>query len=206
MTFPIPIPSGISYIHTASGSVLRLVCCESCHAEYAYQLKRTAEGDGTSYFFLNNRGAATRASRQAEASLRYKLEHGVDLVPCPECGWYQNNMRAKARRLHRRWMFTTGACLLIILIPVGSMAVGATFGDPRIPLTIPLLAFLCCLIALAVVAISLIAAKLISARQYDPNSEDATVRKQIGRSRAIWGQELAEIIKTLPAEYVRRAT
>src|SRR5579871_595585 len=117
MTIPVIIPSGLDYFTTTTGSVLKLVRCESCHAEYAYELQRSAEGKGSSFLFLDNQGAAARASSRAEANLRNKLERGVDLVPCPECGWYQDNMQRKARRLHQRWMLLTGVCLALSSIP-----------------------------------------------------------------------------------------
>jgi len=46
------------------------------------------------------------------------LEIGIEVIPCPACGWYQSNMIPKARRRHRRWMVYVGQCLTIGLIPV----------------------------------------------------------------------------------------
>lgn len=47
---------------------------------------------------LDNAGAEDRARAGAGKRLRRALEKGVDPVGCPECGWYQADMVAEARR------------------------------------------------------------------------------------------------------------
>jgi len=41
------IPYGKDYYVTASGSVVKVVNCESCGEQYLYDMKREAEGSGT---------------------------------------------------------------------------------------------------------------------------------------------------------------
>jgi hypothetical protein len=79
----IPIPYAMDYTSTMSGAVLKLVRCEHCGTEYVYKMQRMATGEGTSFLFLDNHGAADRAAARAEETLQRKLERGVDLVPCP---------------------------------------------------------------------------------------------------------------------------
>src|SRR6266478_3364166 len=52
------IPSVTSYSATVSGAVPKLVQCESCNAEYVYQLERTASGLEISPLSLDNAGAS----------------------------------------------------------------------------------------------------------------------------------------------------
>src|SRR5262245_23015334 len=116
---PIPIPYALDYNVTASGAVLKLVRCEHCTAEYIYKLERSATGSGTSLLFLDNTGAHDRASTEAASNLRGKLERGVDVVPCPACGWVQSNMTPKARRQQCRWMLNVGATLAVVGVVAG---------------------------------------------------------------------------------------
>jgi hypothetical protein len=191
---PIPIPYATDYTSTLSGSVLKFVPCEQCGTEYVYQMERTATGSGTSLLFLDNEGASERASSQAEAQLRRKLERGVDLVPCPRCGWYQQNMIPKARKQYRRWMLNTGAVLAVSLLPVGLFGAMANAGKHGPP-TIPWPLFLAGLIAFALVGIGLMVAKSVLASRHDPNGQDVETRKQLGQSRAILREELEKMIK-----------
>jgi len=178
----------MDYMSTMSGAVFKLVACEHCGTEYFYQLKRVATGQGTSLLFLDNQGAAERAASCAEETLRLKLYCGVDLVPCPACGWYQQNMVAKARRQHRRWMLNAGACLTIGLIPVtffGMVFNAVQRGGPAIPWPL----FFAGIGSLAILGIGLMVAKCILAARYDPNSQEVEIRKRLSQGRAILRKE-----------------
>ncbi len=82
---------GRRYTSRVSGSVLKGAYCENCECEYLYKMVRTAEGQGSSPYYLDNAGAERRAQESAINSLTAALK-GVDAVPCPDCGWYQKNM------------------------------------------------------------------------------------------------------------------
>ena len=82
---------GKRYTSRVSGSVLKGAYCENCECEYLYKMVRTAEGQGSSPYYLDNAGAERRAQQAAINSLTASLK-GVDPVPCPDCGWYQKNM------------------------------------------------------------------------------------------------------------------
>jgi hypothetical protein len=73
----------------AQGRTTKVVRCEACGQYYEYGLKRTAHGPSW---------------QQADADLQHLLAIGIEVIPCPACGWYQSGMIPKARRLHRRWM------------------------------------------------------------------------------------------------------
>lgn len=180
----IPIPYAMDYTSTVSGGVLKLVRCEGCGAEYVYRLEREATGGGTSVLFLDNEGAAARAtSRDAEA-LHRKLDRGLDVVPCPGCGWYQAAMIPKARREHRRWMLTAGAGLTLGLLPVlfvGGVINSARRGDPLVPWPL----FVGGMATLAALGVGLMLAKVYLSRRYDPNAQDAEARKRQGQQRAV---------------------
>jgi hypothetical protein len=193
------IPYATEYTATLSGSVLKLVPCEHCGAEYVYQLERSAQGSGTSFLFLDNDGAQARASARAEAELRQLLERGVDLVPCPKCGWYQANMLPVARRQAYRGMRNAGLCLLIGVIPlaligglINAAAGGAPGGDPAIPWPV----FLAGLIVLGLAGAGLLVARVVRSASYDPNAGDVEAHKQLGQSRAMLREEFEKMIQT----------
>jgi hypothetical protein len=184
----------MDYTSTASGAVLKLVRCEQCAAEYVYQMQRTATGGGTSLLFLDNEGAADRAAARAEQSLQRKLERGVDLVPCPACGWYQQTMFVKARRQYRRWMLYAGLCLTLGLIPVSFIGAVINAGPRDVP-KIPWPLYFAGVLVLAAVGIALIVAKFILAARYDPNKQDVEHRKRVGQERALLRKDFERMLK-----------
>jgi uncharacterized protein (TIGR03067 family) len=182
------------YEASASGAVVKSVRCESCHAEYVYQLERTVTGSATtSWFFFGRSGAIERASALAKVTLDHALQEGMDVVPCPACGWYQPDMIPEARRQHRRWMLHAGTGLLVGLIPVGLIAGlinGKVFGlNPGADPVIAWPLFTAGLVFISLVGIALLIAKLVLASRYDPNREDSEARKRLGRSRAMLREE-----------------
>jgi hypothetical protein len=188
----------LEYSCTKAGAVLKVVHCECCGAAYGYQLKRSARGEGSSFLSLDDEGAAARAASRAEVELRDKLERGVDAVPCPACGWYQQDMLLKARSKHRYGMLYTGLCLTIGLIPVAviGVVINSEFGwntDGAIPWPILLGGLFFCLM----IGLGLILAKFVLAATYDPNTQDVEMRKQIGQARA-WLRE--DFDKVSPAQ------
>ncbi|CAN5414330.1 hypothetical protein BH11PLA2_BH11PLA2_27240 [soil metagenome] len=116
---PIPIPYARDYTATMSGTDFKFVVCEGCSGEYVYQLQRVASGSGTSYLFLDNKGASLRAEARARAQLKQSLAHAIEIVPCPTCGLIQKHMVPKARRNYRRGLYNAGMILIIIGIAVG---------------------------------------------------------------------------------------
>jgi hypothetical protein len=191
----LPIPYGMDYTSTASGAVLKRVVCEHCQAEYAYTLERSAIGEGTSLLFIDNEGAAQRASSRAEQELQRKLERGIDVVPCPACGWIQKNMIPRVRREYRRWMLYAAGLLIFIPLLVAFIGGVANEGGydegPHIPWPI----FLGTLGALVFLGLGLLVVRFVTIRRYDPNSQDAETRKRIGQGRALLREQWEQLVK-----------
>jgi hypothetical protein len=181
----IPIPTGIDYTSMIHGTMHKFVPCEQCGVEYVYLLERIASGSSSSFLFLDNSGAEERASAKADAALRRKLERGVDAVPCPKCGWYQDHMIPAARRAHRLWMLILGACLTIGVLPLGLIGALLNSNENAGP-TIPWFTFQVGLAAIAILGIGLMIVKLIAGWCFDPNSQPVEARIQIGQSRVLY--------------------
>jgi hypothetical protein len=119
------------------------------------------------------------------------LERGVDLVPCPQCGYYQQNMIPRARRKHRRWIMNAGVCLILACIPFA--ALGAIFNDRQGVPQIPWISFITIFGIPMLVGIALITLKLILSYRYDPNSQDVEVRKALGQKLTLPPEEVARL-------------
>jgi hypothetical protein len=150
--------------------------------DYVYQIERSALGQGSSVLFLDNEGAARRAQERAEQQMAYKLKTEIDAVPCPKCGWYQKPMVDLVRRQYRRWMKVLGVWLVALTFPVictGTIIIVEREGSGQPTISLPV--FLTLIAAFPVAGVALILAR----RGYDPNTQEATVRIEIGKSRGM---------------------
>lgn len=172
----------VDYTATVSGTVLKFVTCEQCQAEYLYRLERTGQ-------FTSR--CDEHSLERAKEELNKALEEGIDPVPCPVCGWYQDDMVIEARRLHHAWMRTTGACLLL----------GPVVGFPILLLInifakLSLPEFCGGLAAALLLGSILLFGRMLLALWYYPNSEQVDIRKQKGRGRAMLRVEFEELDET----------
>jgi hypothetical protein len=168
------------------GRTTKLVRCEACGRNYAYELKRTAYGQKT------------------ELDVRILLETGIDAIPCPACGWYQSSMVPEARRQHRRWMRYVGICLTILVIPAAVIGCGINnlsgltwTGFLPVPWWILGDALICSMAA----GIGLMLWRGYLARQHDPNNQHVEARRRHGRSCATLLSEDAENMLTRAAAH-----
>jgi hypothetical protein len=190
----------LTHVSVASekGQTTKAVRCEQCGRSYVYELKRTGEGSANTLFG----GGYTVAAQRAAENLQQSLDVGIELVPCPACGWYQSSMFPKARRLHGRWMLNLGACLTIGLIPVTIIGglinhINEEKGNASIPWPI----FVGGLVVLFILGIGMFVGKFVFAGAYDPNDRDVEARRQLGQSRAILLSEQEEMDQEAPQEW-----
>lgn len=93
----IPIPIGTKHVAAVQGAVWKFVSCGHCQQRYAYQLELEATGENHDLLFLDGEGSAERARAQAEQNLLQKSRNVVVPVPCPSCGFYQDDMSRKLK-------------------------------------------------------------------------------------------------------------
>src|SRR4051794_28567660 len=101
---------GIRSRFTASvqGSMEKLVRCERCGRYFTYRLTRRVRASAVAPRASLREEAMLLAQQRASKALHEKLEHEIDLYPCPGCGFYQSDMTLAAKK---RWL-------------LGSMAIG----------------------------------------------------------------------------------
>jgi hypothetical protein len=104
------------HIHTESVTCVlvraewKQVRCEQCDCEYGYELIRRAKGEAVTLFHLFQQRAQRAASRRAECKLEKRLARGIDVAPCPQCGWVQREMvrelrgRSTSKLAFVRWL------------------------------------------------------------------------------------------------------
>src|SRR4051812_37021344 len=95
---------GLEFTATMRGAVYKHVVCQQCQLEYVYPLSRAATGSDTTFLFFGMQKAQERAHEAAKATLFRKLVRGVEVAPCPRCGWIQAHMVRRARNLRGRWL------------------------------------------------------------------------------------------------------
>jgi hypothetical protein len=79
-------------------------------------MTRTAQGTGTSPYYLDNEGASQRASNEARQTLAHRLNRDVDTVWCPKCQRLQEHMFAKARmQKFGSWYWLAGITAVVAL-------------------------------------------------------------------------------------------
>ena len=104
------------------------VTCEKCGTSYAYVLTRHGEGSGTAPYLIGQTSAANRAAKAAEAEALKRLDGEAELVPCPDCGWVNEELvrRFRRGRFRRAWWIIL---IVIFLGVVGYTATRSTIED-----------------------------------------------------------------------------
>jgi hypothetical protein len=175
-------------VHTvaSTGSTLKIVNCEYCRKQYLYRVKRTVHGEGNSLLYGDEDGAKLRAIRHAQEELDTALKTAIDVVPCPGCGWIQEDMQVLARRQHLPRVKIAGLVLLIgLAAPVLMLlATLSRLEDETFPSQL-FAELIVMTFAQLVTAGALLLGRSLACQNFDPNSGDPEVRIQQGRQCAV---------------------
>ena len=188
----------------------KFVTCEKCGHGYGYWLDRTATSSVTTSVMGLSTGRGDRVVTDAEIKAEQRLKHACDAVPCPECGWYQEEALEQARREHFSWLVWAGwggLALGLFLSTVGGVIVGAlvmSLGAHHHRLA-PILGVVqaCYHLVGGVLLLSPVAGYLLRdllGKGHDPNTEDVEERKQKGWDRAMSPKQYARVVPKGPAK------
>jgi hypothetical protein len=185
LAFIIPIPIGTKHVAAVRGAVWKLVSCATCQQGYAYLLELEATGEDHDMLFLDGEGSAGRARANAEDNLSQQMRNVVLPIPCPNCGSYQEEM---SRQLKDEASINSlqVAGLLLSATSIIPPIIGTAYCWPMA-------------IVLAVAGLSLIVYGVVIALRFDPNAGDPEARKRLGRSHAICGEQLSQLLATKPS-------
>jgi hypothetical protein len=185
---------------TAKGTAVKEAKCEQCECEYTYLVFRRAIGKSTAFLVADHETAQARANDD----LYELLKSACDPVPCPNCGWYQRDMVARARQLRFGWLsipsrvFFVISCILLPFVALFAAVwleekdryaeLGLTTMERQDAETL-LVSLLLWGAALILAAVLLILRFLLP-RFYDPNAADPKRRIDLGRYRAVTKEAL----------------
>jgi hypothetical protein len=85
---------------SAAGSTLRCVRCENCGSDYIFEARFRASASiaHSPWSLKQANNARDDAEDEAQRNLARMLRHLVYPVPCPSCGWYQEDMIEEIQR------------------------------------------------------------------------------------------------------------
>ena len=189
MHIPIHIPIGVKYVAGVQGAVWKIVCCAHCQQRYAYLLELEATGEHHDLLFVDGEASAQRAQAKAQENLLLKSRNVVLAVPCPGCGFYQDDMSAMLKEQR-----SINALQIAGVVMAGLALVPLAF-DVRYIWVLS--------IVLGVAGLALLARGYALALGYDPNAGDPEPRKALRRAHAVWGQQLEESLAADAAGAVR---
>jgi hypothetical protein len=201
------VPTGVEFTTLAKGKAVKKVHCESCGNDYVYLMKRGFEGLETAWLSSTEKKAKDMSKMKAVLGLQMMLDADCELIPCPECGWYQPNMVKKIRQGFRD-NFATAGLIMIAVAVVLVLGAFAHFGEQvpgadQLQLRHPvLLAFA---VPLAALGIALYPLGKVLASRKDPNEDDPERRKKLGRRSSISRSEYEENTMGKPVEVIRLA-
>lgn len=184
LPIPIPIPIGAKHVAAVQGAVWKCVSCANCQLRYAYLLELEATGEDHDLLFFDGKASADRAQANAVQNLVQKSRNVVLPVPCPGCGCYQDDM---ARKLKDEASINS---LQIAGLVIAVLSL--------VPLAFSIPYSWVLTIVLAIAGVALLAYGYVVAFCFDPNASDPELRRALGRKHAVWGEQLAELLATIP--------
>ena len=184
MFIPIPIPMGVKRIAAVRGAVWKFVSCGQCRERYAYLVELEATGEDHDVLFLDAAASVQRARAQAAQNLLTKGQNCVLPVPCPSCGYYQEDM---SRMLKEEVSINALQIAGVVIVALSLVPLAFSFTNGWV-LTL----------ALAAAGLGLLGYGYVVAFRFDPNAGDPEARKTLGRKYAVWGQQLTELLAAYP--------
>lgn len=178
---------GRTHTATASGSVLKHVNCEHCGFEYGYFMHRSMEASASSPYMVGADSGDSRAMNRAQRKLSKYLESECDMVPCPQCHRFQNNMVRKMRRDRFRGLLYLGIITLCLTPGWCFAALSIAVQYRSIALLISLI------VSWIILGGLLIILRIIINHFYDPNNRHEEVRILLGSHYSITGDNLDKL-------------
>jgi len=176
------IPIGTRHVATLRGAAWKLVCCEHCKERYAYMLQLEATGDNLDLLFLEGEQSAEKAREKAQDNLDAISRNYVHPIPCPRCGFYQEEMSQKLKdEASINPLQVVGGSIVLLSSLIALLVDGWITA-----------------LVLAVVGFALLGYGMLVSFRFDANKGDPEPRKLLGQNHAVWGERLSELLKIIP--------
>jgi hypothetical protein len=165
--------------------------CEKCGHRYGHAMTRTRRAIGDRYVWQSREKYRDKYVGEARRELDAKLACGVEVVPCPECGWIQSSMLDRARQERypaETWPALTAFTIVMIAL-VGifvlwelEKAFRLNWVNAWISLSTTFGLMVCC-------GGACILREALRARRYDPNSAPREELIELGKQTSLsWEQ------------------
>jgi hypothetical protein len=193
--------AGTRYFSYLEGSVPKVVKCEECGRQYVYLFYARSTGVAESPYLLNEEGAQQSSREQATFTLSYELEHGISVVPCPNCGRIQEHMFPLVAQSKYGWI---GGIVLTLGVVAGLAFLAAIMATTKLGSNLGNDVLIGVLACWGVVAIFVLAAVAVQRRKkalcakVDPNEAPLEERLKRGRELAISLEEFERQMKQRP--------
>ena len=193
--------SGTRYFTYMEGSVPKVVKCDECGRQYVYLFHARSTGVAESPYNLNEDGAQQSSREQATFTLSHELEHGISVVPCPNCGRIQKHMFPLVAQSKYGWL---GGIVLTFGVIAGLAFLAAIMATSKIggkPSSDALIGVLVCWGVFAVFALAAFVVqrrKKALCAKFDPNDEPVEKRLKRGQELAISLEEFERQMKEQP--------
>jgi hypothetical protein len=127
---------GYAYEAAQTAAVWETVRCEKCKEHYHYEkIRRGVGGARKGWAGLSlpmTLSAEQRAEKLAAYRLMRALERGIDVVPCPSCGWVQGDMVREMKRSTARGLIWLAWLVVIVGLMYGAYQVGSVLFDAEV--------------------------------------------------------------------------
>lgn len=180
MLIPIPIPYSTRWVAKANGTVWKVVTCSHCQQRYGFQLELETTGQVVGAPLSMDADGARQAQARAQENLAKMGRNVVIPLPCPNCGCYQPDM-VEVLRSEGTSNAPVKVGLLVIVVSLIPLAFSVPYN------------WVATVVGVAV-GFGLIGYGDWAAARWDPNAGPPEKRKALGRKRAVWGEELDELL------------
>ena len=104
----------------------RQVTCERCGQKFGYAFTRRGVGSSYSPYGLGSKSGEVHAERTAAQQAAERTHTEAELVPCPGCGWVNEDAIRQFRAGQYRGLLTYGLLLSIVSLAVAGVMVFLT--------------------------------------------------------------------------------
>jgi hypothetical protein len=109
------------WVANVDGKAVKPVLCLNCRCAFVYEIHRRGSGQAEVGILTNDAEAKGAAREFAAQNLEEQLKTEVEPVPCPRCGFYQDDMVRLMAQRRFGWMTWVGGFLLCVGLLIAAL-------------------------------------------------------------------------------------
>lgn len=123
---------GLSVTASSAGGTIAKVSCDKCQSEYYYELTRVGTSTGHSPYGIAISSLEETARERSKDELVSRLQSEAELVPCPNCGWINDELVTGFRRGRYRGFGLAALLTMIVGTVVSFVASWFVYLGPQV--------------------------------------------------------------------------